>query len=372
MKANQIIKIGGRDYRAMTRRLLQAAQLCELLPPGATVGIKPNLVSPTPAWLGATTHPEVVAGIVDYLREHGVSRIVILESSWVGAKTAESFVECGYEALAQELGLELWDLQKDSASARDCAGLEIQVCDKVDELGFLINVPVLKGHCQTKLTCALKNLKGLIPGREKRRFHALGLHRPIAHLAAGVRPDFIVVDHICGDLNCEDGGHPMERNCLMAALDPVLVDAYACRLLGLKTEEVPYIGQAESLGAGSADLSCLQLVTLGEEVREGLAQSESLVELKDAVQEVESCSACYAYLLPALDMLRQEGLLGALLDKVQGKLCIGQGYRGQGGAVGIGQCTRGFDFFVPGCPPTETDIYRALKEYIGAGEDRAR
>ena len=368
MEKNQIIRIGGRDYRALTRRLLQAANLGELLPQEVTVGIKPNLVSPTPASWGATTHPEVVAGIVDYLREQGVRRIVVLEGSWVGAKTSESFVECGYVDLARELDLELWDMQQDSASIRDCAGMELSICAKVSALDFLINVPVLKGHCQTKLTCALKNLKGLIPNREKRRFHALGLHKPIAHLAAGVRPDFTVVDHICGDLNCEDGGHPMERNCLMAALDPVLVDAYACSLLGMETSEVPYIGMAESLGAGCADLRRLQLISLGDEVCEELARDESLVELKDAVQEVESCSACYAYLLPALDMLRQEGLLGALLDKVQGKICIGQGYRGKGGAVGIGQCTRGFDFYVKGCPPTETEIYSALKAYIGIGE----
>ena len=27
------------------------------------------------------------------------------------------------------------------------------------DLDFMINVPVMKGHCQTKITCALKNMK---------------------------------------------------------------------------------------------------------------------------------------------------------------------------------------------------------------------
>ena len=61
-------------------------------------------------------------------------------------------------------------------------------------------------------------------------------------------------------------------------------------------------------------------------------------ELQDAVEEVESCSACYGYLIPALDRLKEEGLLPELREKI----CIGQGYRGKSGALGVGSCTSGF------------------------------
>lgn len=39
------------------------------------------------------------------------------------------------------------------------------------------------------------------------------------------------------------------------------------------------------------------------------------MELQDAVEEVESCSACYGYLIPALDRLKEEGLLQELHEK---------------------------------------------------------
>lgn len=39
------------------------------------------------------------------------------------------------------------------------------------------------------------------------------------------------------------------------------------------------------------------------------------MELQDAVEEVESCSACYGYLIPALDRLKEEGLLPELHEK---------------------------------------------------------
>ncbi len=37
------------------------------------------------------------------------------------------------------------------------------------------------------------------------------------------------------------------------------------------------------------------------------------------------------------------------------------------GKLGVGNCTSGFDFCVKGCPPTETEIYEALKRYIVLG-----
>ena len=43
------------------------------------------------------------------------------------------------------------------------------------------------------------------------------------------------------------------------------------------------------------------------------------MEVADAVEEVESCSACYGYLIPALDRLKEEGVL----EKLDTKICIG-------------------------------------------------
>ena len=232
---------------------------------------------------------------------------------------------------------------------------------QTEKLDFLINVPVWKGHCQTKITCALKNLKGLIPNSEKRRFHSLGLHKPIAHLNGGIRQDFIVVDHICGDLDFEDGGNPVVCDQILTARDPVLCDAYVCEKMHYRQEEVPYIQLAQSLGVGSADLTTLsvQECQTGREDRE-LPRERKIVHVQDAVEEVESCSACYGYLIPALDQLREEGFL----EKLKEKICIGQGFRGKKGNLGIGQCTREFTHSLEGCPPTENQIYEFLKAYI--------
>lgn len=408
MKKNQILKIHGTNYKEMTKQLLEQADLESMLPAKEKcIGIKPNLVSPSPADYGATTHPEIVAGIIEYLQERDYRNIMITEGSWVGDKTSESVEVCGYDTLIEQYSVVFRDAQKEKGCEVDCGGLLLNLCEGVQEIDFLINVPVLKGHCQTKITCALKNVKGLIPNKEKRRFHAMGLHKPIAHLNKGIRQNFIVVDHICGDLDFEDGGNPVVRNCIMAACDPVLVDAYVCELLHYKVDEVPYVRLAEELGVGCADLSSAEVYEWISDVEFGasadnskrecadwrlesslehgemsgisaadcaqngqwvqirvdddaLPLSRKVVELRDAVEEVESCSACYGYLIPALERLKEEGLL----DKLDTKICIGQGYQGQTGKIGIGRCTAGFEHNLKGCPPTDNQIYEFLREYL--------
>ena len=85
-----------------------------------------------------------------------------------------------------------------------------------------------------------------------------------------------------------------------------------------------------------------------------------VMQLADNVTEVESCSACYGCLIPALEELRKEGLL----EKLNEKIAIGQGHRGKTGKLGVGMCTRLFEHHLDGCPPTETQMYAFLKEYL--------
>ena len=362
MKKNEIIAIYGEEYTKMTRALLEEAGLAGMIgDKGKRIGIKPNLVSPVPASEGATTHPEVVEGLLQYLQEHDFQNIAILEGAWVGARTEEVFEVCGYRELAKRYGVELIDTQKEKAVAVDCAGMELHICECALKIDYMNNVPVMKGHCQTRITCALKNMKGLLPNAEKRRFHALGLHKPIAHLAVGIRQDFILVDSICGDLSFEDGGNPTVMNRIFAAADPVLCDSYVCRLLEYGIEEVPYIVKAQQLGAGNGDLSKASVRGINAPGNTAaLPDKERVMKLREMAEEVDSCSACYGYLIPALDRLDKEGLLRGFPEKI----CIGQGFRGKSGTVGIGNCTNGFLHNLKGCPPTEEEIYCFLKSIV--------
>lgn len=184
----KIYEIYGFDAHFMIRSLLEAADVAKMLPAGGRVALKPNLVVAAPPNQGATTHAGVLSGAIEYLQEHGVKNIEIIEGSWVGARTEEACRSAGYEAVCKTYGVPFYDLKQDSATQVQTPFGPIAICDRARTANFLINLPVLKKHCQTVMTCALKNCKGCIPDWEKPRFHAAGLMKPIAALAWALRP----------------------------------------------------------------------------------------------------------------------------------------------------------------------------------------
>ncbi len=79
----------------------------------------------------------------------------------------------------------------------------LEIARTVLECDFFINVPVMKAHNQTLITCSLKNLKGVMPRSMKTAFHSVDLHRAIVQLNSILVPDLIVVDGLQGDLHSE-------------------------------------------------------------------------------------------------------------------------------------------------------------------------
>lgn len=65
------------------------------------IGIKPNLVCASPAEEGATTHPEIIEGIIIYLTSNGFNNIKIIEGAWVGDSTKRAYKVCGYEEISK-------------------------------------------------------------------------------------------------------------------------------------------------------------------------------------------------------------------------------------------------------------------------------
>lgn len=339
-----------------TLKLLEESGLKRIIDPNMKISIKPNMVLAKPPLSGATTHAEVVEGLIIYLKELGVQKIEIIESAWIGDDTKRVYKVCGYGKLSRKYGVPLCDLKEDKFVKIRKGSYEFEVCQKALETDFLINVPVLKAHCQTGLTCCLKNLKGCISDREKRRFHSLGLHRPIAYLNTVIKTGFCLVDGICGDLTFEEGGNPVTRNMIIGGFDPVLVDSYCAVLIGYRPDEIEYIKTAEKLGVGhifdyNTDI-CNEL-NINDKPAPTKADSGLVKKLAAHINEDAACSACYSALIFALHHT-------PVSDKNL-KINIGQGFRGKAGRLGCGNCTSGCDEFVRGCPPKAVDIVEFLK-----------
>lgn len=360
MKQEDIYVIYGDKPKKMIKEILSKIKIEEAISKNARIGIKPNLVVAKPSTSGATTSPELVAGVIEYLQSKGYKNLVILEGSWVGDMTYSAFKVCGYEKLSKQYQVPLIDLQKDSYKAYDAGEMKINVCDEVKNLDYLINMPVLKGHCQTRMTCALKNMKGCIPNTEKRRFHTMGLHKPIAYLNKIIKNDLIIVDGIMGDLNFEEGGNPVQMNRIIVGKDPVLVDTYVAECMGFDKTEIQYIQIAEKIGVGSSQLEKANICELNKDSSvTKIVSSRTVERLAKYIEEKDACSACYGSLIHALGRLDEDGKLRRIKEKIK----IGQGYKGlEVDGIGVGLCTGGCKVNAPGCPPKAKDIINCIEE----------
>lgn len=346
----------GDDPAAMTRQMLEQMRPETGLSLNASIGIKPNLVVAKGWQSGATTNPAICAAVIEYFQERGYRNIAVIESAWLAVDTARAFMACGYTELARQYGVELIDVKKDMCEAREFGGLSIDVSAHALAMDYIVNLPLIKGHSQTGITCALKNLKGLIPDREKRRFHEMGLHKPIAYLNKMIHSSLTIADGTCTDPNFEEGGRPARLNTMLGGTDSVLVDAYAAGLLGYKPSDIEYITIAERIGVGSADVSGAEIFYLNNAQQTAQVTRSAALEAARALTNAnKACSACYGNLLSALIRLAEAGI------PMDARVSVGQGFRGSSGAVGCGECAKGFSVYVKGCPPTADDIFAHLK-----------
>ncbi len=362
MDSDKIMISYGDQPKKMVKELLSKAEIEKEINKDSLIALKPNLINPSRSENGATTDPELTKAIIEYLQAKDFNNIIIIEGSWVGADTEEAFAKCGYNKIAEEYDIPLYNLQQAEYTKKNVRGMEIEIADKALEVDYLINLPVLKGHCQTKVTCALKNLKGCLSDAEKRRFHKRGLHKPIAYLNEVLNQDLIVVDGIYGDLDFEEGGNPVKMNRILLAKDPVLVDSYAAELLGYSASDVEYIEIADQIGVGNKFIAESSLIEINKDQAEEIDHSSRKIKkLAAIINEKDACSACYGSLVYALKRIEERGLL----SKIEDQISIGQGYKGeQIAGPGIGICCKDAEAAVLGCPPAAKNIINFLeKEY---------
>ena len=345
-----------------------AGGLGRLIGPEDRVLVKPNLVVASPSTSGATTDPAVVGAVLDLVAQARPRSVVVAESSALGVDTARAFEVSGIGAVCEARGVPWIDLKGRPASEVPVpAGraLErVKVFQAALDCSVLIDLPVLKAHCQTTVTLGTKNIKGLIPDSEKRRCHTLHLDQAVADLATVIRPDFTVVDGICGDLVFEEGGTPVRMNTILAGRNTLAVDVVAASRLGYAAREVEHLALAAEHGLGPASLEEVPRVELEgcgpstwEEAQANRREGGLVSSFPVEIEQAGACSPCLGALVFALQKL------GPAAGRLGGGIRIGQGLAREAGPsdISIGRCAgQGGRAWLAGCPPTALEIHRLL------------
>ena len=221
------------------------------LPRSAKVLIKPNVLSQNYPSQCTTTHPAVIDALCGLLADNGCA-LTIGESSafWQPGHTRRAFTTSGIADVAKRHGAALVAFEEDGGTLRRREGnavlKEVLLTRRLDENDFLINVPKLKTHSFFRLSGAVKNLFGLVPGGAKYEYHFIGgftrdaFGEKLADIAALARPYLSILDAITGleGLGPAATGKPRHTGLLLLAQNHFALDCASARIIGLDPIEV--------------------------------------------------------------------------------------------------------------------------------------
>lgn len=234
--------------------------------------LKPNLLSSRrPPERHVNTHPAVVQALAETLRADFGCRVSIGDScgSLTPSSTARALSTSRMDRAARAAGAELYNVDAQPRRTVECDGgrvlRRVTLPSTLDRFDLVISVPKMKTHNLTYLTCAVKNLLGLVPGAGKKRAHLLAPRRDefaalLCDLYALTRPGAALMDGIVAMEGSGPNNGPLRRMGLVAAsVDSCALDAVAARLMAMEPDRIPLLREAAERGLGRVNAAEMEM-----------------------------------------------------------------------------------------------------------------
>ena len=290
-----VVIVHGTDFPAMLAKALTMLGGLAKFGGHKPVIVKPNFVFDKITRYPATTDEKSVLTVVEQLQKEGFADITVADrrGKKVNGRAGGKFEWSGLNDKAEGGGFKTDSLlDNDAAEAvevRDARWTTMPaygVIRKIYDAGLIINMPTIKRHTETNLTCALKNMMGVLDVPTTDRMHLWGesdkavhdslgrdkvaqrLCRAIAEAAAAITPDLTIIDArtvLCRNHLGVEGGDPRPANRLIVSADPLAADIVAAQVLkevdesydlGYSRDTFDYAGR---LGIGVNDASGIVL-----------------------------------------------------------------------------------------------------------------
>lgn len=239
-----------------------------------TIVLKPNLLVGSSPEAAVTTHPAVFRAVAEHLQEAGV-HVTFGDSPGFG-RTESVACKTGLMEVAEDLSIRVADF----SAGREVSFPEGELIKQwffangVLDADGIISLPKMKTHGLTRMTCAVKNLFGCIPGIRKGEFHArMKDETRFAQMLVDLNRCLGPRLHVCDAIVAMEGngprsGDPRPMNAIIASTDPVALDAVVCRLMNLDVELVDTCLGGETGGLGEAH----DIKILGDPVEDFVAE----------------------------------------------------------------------------------------------------
>ena len=239
---------------------------------GEQIALKVNLLKDSRPEEAVTTHPSIVSAIAQMLNKIKAESLII-DSPGSGYSYNEKMLDKIYHTS------EMYKAAEESGSRlnMDCSSREIsypegklikrfEVISPLVKSDGVFNLCKMKTHLFMRMTGAVKNNFGIIPGLAKPGFHAK-LHDTrhfadmLLDLAQYVSPRLTIMDAVVGmEGDGPSAGAPKKIGLLIASTNQLAIDVVAGEIMGLSRSNNPVLLAAEERGMKPNHIKDLEIV----------------------------------------------------------------------------------------------------------------
>jgi len=227
--------------------------------PNSKILIKPNLVSNNTPEQGSITHYTLVDSLCRYFTEKKC-RVTIGESSAFYMKnhyTEDAYKTSRIAEIAGKYSVPLVAFENEKIISVPKKNLkfldELYLPEMINDFDLIVDVPKLKTHQLMRLSGALKNLYGIVPGGYKQLLHMKTKNinefaEVLLDIYENIKPKILSV---CDGVIGLDGGpaavigKPKKIGYILASMNPLALDVIACQIIGYSPEDITTITAAE-------------------------------------------------------------------------------------------------------------------------------
>lgn len=213
------------------------------LPARTNALVKPNLLTSKEL---ACTHPHVTAAVCSWLLEHGHKPVVSDSPAFGTAKKIAAFL--GLDAVLKKMNVSLREMDRPRPLPIKLANGShaiVKVGQCALEADVIFSLPKLKAHSQMRMTLAVKNCFGCVPGPRKALLHTLNgaTREEFASWLAALYLALPPVVAVCDGITAMSGtgpanGEAYDLGLIAACSSPQILDLEILKIVNVPVEEV--------------------------------------------------------------------------------------------------------------------------------------